>query len=346
MTQSQSPSAHTIETIAVTGATGHVGNVLVRTLNARGITPRAFVRRTSDQGALAGAKYDAAHGDVGDLDALTDAFRGCDTVIHCAAIITISERHNPDLRKTNVEGTRNVLTAAERAGVKRLVYVSSVHALTEPVGAVELNEDAGFDENLAHGAYGKTKAAASSLVQKAAREGRLDTVLVLPTGIIGPNDYRLSPQGKMIAMVGRGMMPLTLAGGYHWVDVRDVCEGALAAHAKGRSGEAYLLDAGRLEALELGQAIQEAGGKFAPFAAIPLGWAKPIAKLSPLWERFTHRDAILTPYSLHTLAARYRVSAAKAQRELGWKGRDPRIAFGDAWRWLRDDPKSPLNRKR
>jgi len=226
----------------VTGATGHVGNVLVRTLNARGITPRAFIRRSSDHGALTGAKYDTAYGDVSELDALTDAFRGCDTVIHCAAIITISERHNPNLRKTNVEGTRNVLTAAERAGVKRLAYVSSVHAITEPVGDVELNEEAGFDESLAHGAYGKSKAAASSLVQSFAREGRLDTVLVLPTGIIGPNDYRLSPQGKMIAMIGRGLMPLTLAGGYHRVDVRDVCEGVLAAHRKGRTGEAYLLD--------------------------------------------------------------------------------------------------------
>ncbi len=316
----------------------------MRKLNERGITPRAFVRRTSDTGALAGAKYDAAYGEVGDVDALAECFRGCDTVVHCAAIITISERKNSDLRKTNVEGTRNVLAAAERAGVQRLVYVSSVHALTEPVGDATLDEEAGFDEALAHGAYGKTKAAASALVQRAGREGRLSTVLVLPTGIIGPNDYRLSPQGRMITMLGRGHMPLTVGGGYHWVDVRDVCDGVLRAHEKGRSGEAYLLDGGRLEAIELGRAVANAAGTMAPLAAIPLGLIAPFAQLSPLWERAVGRDALFTPYSVHTLRARYRVSAEKARRELGWSGRDPKLAFGDAWLWLRDHPTSPLRR--
>lgn len=335
-----------LDRVAVTGATGHVGNVLVRSLNARGITPRAFVRRTSDLGALAGAKYDLAHGDVSSVDALTEAFRGCDTVLHCAAVISISERPNPALRQTNIDGTRNVLAAAARAGVSHIVYVGSVHALTEPEGPATLDESAGFDENLAHGAYAKSKAAASSFVQQWVRDTGGDAVLVLPTGIVGPNDYRLSAQGKMVAMVGRGMMPLTIEGGYHWVDVRDVCSGVLAAHARGRAGEAYVLDAGRLEAIEIGHAIKQAGGRLAPIASIPRSFVAPIAKLSPLWERLTRRDAIVTPYSLYTLAARYRISAAKAERDLAWKGRDPRESFGDAWRWLRDDPTSPLNRKR
>lgn len=329
--------------VAVTGATGQVGNVLVRALNQRGIEPRAVVRRTSDVGALDGARYDRAEGDVSSLDSLVESFRGCDVVYHSAALVTISDRHESALRKTNIEGTRNVVEACERAGVKRLVYVSSIHALAEPDGGV-LDEDAGFIEERAMGAYGRSKAVASAFVQRSAREGRIDAVLVLPTGVIGPHDYRLSPQAKMVAMIGRGRMPLTMQGGYHWVDVRDVAEGAILAGEKGTTGEAYIVDGERVTTVQIGEFVANCAGVRPPIAAVPLKLAAPFARLAPLFERVTGKDAMFSPYSVRTLSAPYRVSSDKARRELGFAPRPVRIAFEDAWKWLRDAPTSPLRR--
>jgi dihydroflavonol-4-reductase len=339
---SEQPSA-TERRVAVTGATGQVGNVLVRALNQRSIHPRAVVRRTSDVGALDGARYDRAEGDVSSLDSLVEAFRGCDTVFHSAALVTISDRHEAALRKTNIEGTRNVLEACERAGVRRLVYVSSVHALTEPERGV-LDERAGFDEARAYGAYGRSKAAASALVQKHAREGRVDAVLVLPTGVIGPHDYRLSPQAKMVAMIGRGRMPVTMEGGYHWVDVRDVAEGAILAGEKGKTGEAYIVDGERVTTMQIAEFVASCAGVRPPIAVVPLKLAAPFARLAPLYERVTGKDAMFSPYSVHTLSAPNHVSSDKARSELGYAPRPVRIAFEDAWKWLRDAPTSPLRR--
>ncbi|MBL8685794.1 MAG: NAD-dependent epimerase/dehydratase family protein [Myxococcales bacterium] len=331
--------------VAVTGATGQVGNVLVRALNQRGVDPRAVVRKTSDVGALDGARYERAEGDVSSLDSLVEAFRGCDTVFHSAALVTISDRHETALRKTNYEGTRNVLEACERAGVRRLVYVSSVHALTEPSEGV-LDEAAGFDEHRAYGAYGRSKAAASALVQKHAREGRVDAVLVLPTGVIGPHDYRLSPQAKMVVMLGQGKMPVTMEGGFHWVDVRDVAEGAILAGERGSTGEAYIVDGERVTTRQIGDFVANCAGVRPPFAAVPLKLAAPFARLAPIYERLTGKDAIFSPSSVHTLSAPYRVSSDKARRELGFAPRPVRVAFEDAWKWLRDAPTSPLRRAR
>jgi dihydroflavonol-4-reductase len=342
-----SPSETSRRPVAVTGGTGHVGGALIRALDAQGFAVRALMRRSSDEGSLLGARYERVEADLASTEALTEAFRGCDTVFHVAGMVSISEAHERELQRTNVDGTRHVIEACERAGVRRLVYTSSVHALTEPAGrGAILDESMGFDALLAHGAYGRSKAAASSMVQLAAREGRVDAVLVLPSGCVGPYDYRPSPQGRMIMMLGRGLMPLTVAGGYHWVDVRDVAQGSIQAMQRGRTGEAYLLDGGYLSAMDLGRAVARRARTMAPLAGIPHKIVAAFAALGPVFERVTGREALLTPYSLHTLAAEYVVSAEKAKSELGFAPRSPAESFGDAWTWLREDPSSPMNRPR
>ncbi len=336
-------SAPSISLAVVTGATGHVGNTLVRHLLEKKIPVRVLVR--GDATALEGLQVEQVKGDVTDPASLNAAFAGADVVFHVAGLVSITTGNEAALEQINVEGTRNVVAACRAAKVRRLVYTSSVHALTEPTGSVAvLDEAAGFDPALAHGAYGKSKAAASRCVQEAARAGELDAVLVLPTGCVGPCDFRFSELGNLVARVGKGRMPIIIGGGYEWVDVRDVAAGTLAAAERGRTGEAYLLNGSRLSTVDLCAAIARAAGQRPPAICLPLWIGRAVAVFGPPWERLTGRRALVTPYAIHTLSAKFTVSSDKARRELGLTTRPVEQSLADAWEWLNSHPKSPMLR--
>jgi dihydroflavonol-4-reductase len=331
---------------AVTGATGHLGNVLVRHLRARGVRVRAVVRATSDLTPLEGLDVDFARADVADVAALTAAFEGAQVVFHEAGLVSITAGQEAALTEVNVEGTRHVVEACIAAKVPRLVYTSSVHALAEPAPGGTLDEAVGFDPATVYGPYGKSKAAASKLVQDAARAGRLDAVLVLPSGVLGPFDFRSSEAGAAVQLAGRGRMPVLIGGGYDWVDVRDVADGTIAAAERGRSGEAYLLSHHHLTTVELCSLAAKAAGVRPPWFAMPLRLVRPFAWTGLAWERLTGRRALLTPYSVHTLGKAFDISNSKARAELGFAPRPIDQTVRDAWVWLAGDPNSPLVKRK
>lgn len=344
--QTQASDAHPPPSLrlghtVVTGATGHVGNVLVRALRERGLPVRVVVRPRADLRPLHGLGVEAVHGDITEAASLERAFAGADVVFHAAGLVSITAGREAALAAINVEGTGNVVAACRKAGVRRLVYVSSVHALPEPPPGGTLDESAGFHPHRAFGPYGQSKAAASRLVQEATRDG-LDAVLVLPTGCVGPFDYRLSEVGQLVGLAGRGVLPVVLQGGYDWVDVRDVALGAIAAAERAPRGEAYLLSAGHLSAMELCAAVASAAGVRPPRAALPLWLARGLAYGGYAWERVTGRRALLTPYAVHTIAKDFDISTEKARRDLGFAPRPLATSLADAWRWLSCDPHSPL----
>lgn len=329
--------------VAVTGATGHLGNVLVRELVRRGKRVRALVLPGDDERPLAGLPVEVVHGDVTQPHTLPPAFRGADVVFHLAAVVTISATPSPRVHAVNVEGTRNVVAACRAAGVRRLVYTSSVHALVEPPPGGVLEEAAGYDPVRAVGEYGKAKAAASAAVVEAARDG-LDAVLVNPTAVLGPWDYRLSEMGELICMFARRRLPAIVDGGYDFVDVRDIAEGHILACERGRRGESYLLSGGRLPVRDVVRVLGEEAGRPPPRIAIPLPVAAAIAQLAPAWERITGRRALLTPYAVHTISIRFAISDRKAREELGFRSIPVEQSLRDAWRWMTGDPESPLGR--
>ncbi len=329
----------------VTGATGHLGNVLVRLLLERGEPVRALVRPSSDTTALEGLACEVVQGDVREPESLEHAFEGATRVYHCAGLVSITAGKEALLTATNVEGTRNVVEACVAKRVKRLVYTSSVHALTEPKPGGVLDEAGGFDPATAHGAYGKSKAAASKLVQDAARAGRLDAVLVLPTGVLGPHDFLCSEAGQLVGLTGTRRVPIIVAGGYDWVDVRDVALGTVAAAERGRSGEAYLLNQHYLTNVELCRIVAAAAGVRAPLFALPLWVARVFAYGGLAWELVTGKRALLTPYSVHTISKAFDISSAKARAELGFSPRPLEQTLADAWRWQASHPHSPLLKK-
>ena len=318
--------------ILVTGAAGHIGNVLVRELVNKGEEVRALILPGEDTTSIYGLDIEIIVGDVLDPDSLDRAMRGIEIVYHLAGVISILPDKNDLMWQVNVEGTRNVLAAAKRAGVKRLVHTASIHALSRNwIGMI--NEDVPFDPNATAGGYDRTKAAASLLVLEAAKEG-LDAVIVCPTGVIGPHDYSGSEMGDLIKDWLKKKLNFLVRGAYDFVDVRDVANGMILACERGRRGEVYILSGWQIKVLELKQLVQNVIGKRIASITLPMWVAKFGAKFMPLFYKITRRRPRFTDYSLNTLQSNSKVSSAKAQNELGYQPRDLKTTISDTVNWL------------
>jgi len=306
--------------IAVTGATGHVGNVLVRELVHRGQRVRAVVPESETTEAIAGLDVEVVRADVRDFDSLVAAFAGAGLVYHLAGIITISGGQARLLHEVNVLGARNVGQACLEAGVRRLVYTSSVHALEEPPPGVPVCETSEFRPEELDGEYARSKARASIEILKCVKQG-LDAVMVFPSGIIGPYDFRLSEMGHLFMDFARGGLKAYVDGAYDFVDVRDVVAGLLLAAEKGRRGEGYILSGERISVKMLLSVLERATGVRARARRIPFWLARLAARFAPAYYRLKHAKPRFTSYSLRVLASNCLMSSAKAVRELGYAHR-------------------------
>ena len=309
----------------VTGATGHVGTVLVSALLERGEQIRVLVR--PGQGMRLPQGIEIVEGDITEEDSLVPFFdrRGYDrvTLVHCAALITIASKQNPRVWETNVHGTENVMRKATAAGVERVIYVSSVHAIPERPEPEVITEVSCFSPDLVHGQYAKSKAAAAQKVLEYAEKG-LNVSIVHPSGIIGPGDVQFKNHMiRTIHAIAKGTIPVALHGGYDFVDSRDVVDGILACEEKGRSGECYILNGHYITVPDLLNIIREMRGKAARKTVLPHGVAKALAPPAERIAALLKRPVpLFTPYSVYTLHTNGRCSHEKASREFGYAPRD------------------------
>lgn len=322
--------------ILVTGATGHIGNVLVRKLLDQGEQVRALIWRGEDTTPLKDLDVEQVVGDVLDPASLEPAMRGVESVFHLAGIISIMPGRNPFVWRVNVEGTRNVLAAARRANIRRLVYTSSIHAIARAPHGVTVDETLGFDQNNPYGEYDRSKAAASLEVQKAAADG-LDAVIVCPTGVIGPNDFRGSEMGEVIRSASYARPMFYVTGAYDFVDVRDVADGLIAAMQRGRHGESYLLSGHKLSVRYMLETVREVTGKAFASVKIPFSLAELAAKFTPWYYQKTKAKPRFTPYSLEVLQSNSNISCKKAMAELGYQPRPVYESIADTVRWYLDN---------
>jgi dihydroflavonol-4-reductase len=319
--------------ILVTGATGHIGNVLVRKLLEQGEKVRALILRGEDTTPIQDLTVEKVEGDVLDPESLESAMRGVDTVYHLAGIISIMPGRNPFVWRVNVEGTRNVLATAQRAHVKRLVYTSSIHAIKRAPNGVTMDESLGFDQNNPYGEYDRSKAAASLEVQKAAASG-LEAVIVCPTGVIGPYDFRGSEMGEVIRSASEARPMFYVEGAYDFVDVRDVVDGMIAAKKHGRRGESYILSGHKLSVRYMLETVREVSGKTFSSIKIPFSLAEFAARFTPWYYQKTKAKPRFTPYSLEVLQSNSNISSRKARTELGYKPRPVYESIADTVRWF------------
>jgi dihydroflavonol-4-reductase len=321
----------------VTGATGHVGNVLVRKLLERGEKVRALILPGECRESISNLKVEAFEGDVLDMDAVFQSMRGIRGVFHLAGIISIMPGANPFVRKVNVEGTKNILRAAMESGIKKLIYTSSIHAIRR-VNEGMIDESVPYDMNNPYGAYDRSKAEATLEVLNAADSG-LEAVVACPTGVIGPYDFRGSMMGTLIHDAATAKPTLYVDGAYDFVDVRDVAEGMIAAADNGKRGESYILSGQKISVRYLLETVREITGRNFFQMKIPFDLARFAALFTPLYYQMANATPRFTPYSLEVLQSNSNISHAKATQELGYSPRSLYESIKDTVKWFLEKKK-------
>lgn len=318
--------------ILVTGATGHVGNVLVRELLSQGKRVRAMVLPGEDRSSIQGLEVERVEGNVLDPASLDQAMAGVEVVYHLAGIISILPGAEGIMRRVNVEGVHNVANAALKAGVKRMVHTSSIHAFKRVPHGVTVDETVPLAPDSPAGAYDRTKAEGTLAVLQAV-QGGLDAVILCPTGIIGPYDYLKSEMGQTIVDFTKEKLHFLVDGAYDFVDVRDVAKGLTLACEKGRTGEVYILSGAHVKLMQLRETVQEIAGVRSPAVIVPFGPARLLANLMERFYRLTKSTPRFTSYALRTVRDNSVFSCAKAQSELGHTPRPLRETIADTIAW-------------
>ena len=319
--------------VLVTGASGHVGGNLVRALLAKGDQVR--VTTHGDQRAIDGLPVEAVACDTRDPAQVRAAVEGCEVVYHAAAVISIDGGRGGLVEATNVTGPKNVAEACLDAGVRRLVHVSSIHALAQEPLDTPIDETRPWAfEAGGVPAYDASKGRGEREVLGVVERG-LDAVIVNPGGIIGPLDFKPSRMGRVVLDVANRKLPALVPGGFIWVDVRDVVTGMLAAGERGRTGQRYLLTGEWAPVRQVAAFVHEATGVKLPGTS-PMWAARLGAPFFQGWGRLTGREPLYTGESLRALRWNPKVSHDKAARELDFSPRPLRDTLLDTVAWFRD----------
>jgi len=316
----------------VTGATGHIGNVLVRKLLERGEKVRAMILPGESREPLHDLHAETVEADVLNLDAVFESMRGIKGIFHLAGVISIMPGANPFVRKVNVDGTKNILHAAREMKIDKLIYTSSIHAIQRVEDGI-IDENIPYDMNNPYGAYDRSKAEATLEVLQSAQSG-LEAVVACPTGVIGPYDFRGSMMGAVIHDAAAAKPTLYVDGAYDFVDVRDVADGLITAAEKGKRGESYILSGQKISMRYMLETVREVTGKNFFQLKIPFDVAKFAAMFTPMYYQMAHATPRFTPYSLEVLKSNSNISHAKASRELDYQPRSLYESIHDTVKWF------------
>jgi dihydroflavonol-4-reductase len=321
--------------ILVTGASGFIGSAVVRHLVKAGHQVRALVRSTSSRINLAGLPAEIVEGDLRDVESLIRAMAGIRYVFHVAPDYRLWARNPQDIVRTNVEGTRNLMNAALRAGVERTVYTSSVATLKARPDGKASDETFRLEAQSAVGAYKYSKVVAERLVETMVAEQKLAAIIVNPSTPIGPGDVRPTPTGRVIVEAAAGRMPAYVDTGLNLVHVDDVAAGHLAALQSGRIGERYILGGQDVLLGDMLREIARQVERAPPRLRLPRRLIFPIAYGAEAIARFTGREPFVTTTGLRLAKDRMFFTSAKAERELGYRARPYSEAIAEAIAWFR-----------
>jgi dihydroflavonol-4-reductase len=316
--------------ILVTGATGLLGNNLVRLLLERGESVRVLVRNPSESDALKDLAVEAIRGDVQNLEAVRSAFEGVERVIHCAAQVHIGWSGGEQQRATNVDGTCNVADTALASGA-RMVHVSSIDALGVGTPEHPADENSAFDGEVLC-PYVATKREAEQVVLDRVARG-LDAVIVNPGFMLGPWDWKPS-SGRMLLKIAAGWGLLAPPGSNSYCDVRDVADGVLAALTQGRTGMRYVLAGETHSYREACKVMADITGGLPPVRTARRPVVNLVGCAGDLLAWLTGRESdVNSAASKMSLTDKY-FSSSRAQAELGYRTRDIEDSAADAWAWF------------
>ena len=321
--------------VLVTGATGFVGGNLVRTLVDRGYDVRALVRRNSNTLALENLGVEEALGDLRDRESIAKALKDCQGVFHCAAMYTFWSLDPSEVYRVNVEGTKVIFQEAERAGVERAVYTSTVSTIGLPKKGLG-TEDTQLRPKDLVGHYKKSKYLGEQEALAAARNG-LPVVVVNPAAPIGPWDVKPTPTGGIVLDFLRRKLPVYIGTGMNVIDVEDVAMGHVLAMERGVPGQRYILGHRNMTLLEVLLTLEAITGVRAPRVRIPINLIILLGMIDYLIEgKLLKRKPRIPLEGMRVVKKPMYVSSAKAVRELGLPQSPVEEALEKAVRWFRD----------
>ncbi len=325
-----------VDLTLITGASGFVGSAIANAFRESGHQVRALVRASSPTTNINPADM-VVVGDICDRNAVAAAVRGVRYVVHAAADYRLWALFPAEIFRTNVEGTRIVMQEALRAGVERIVYTSSVATIELRAGA-PADESRPLAENLAIGAYKKSKVIAERMVEDMVKNAGLPVVIVNPSTPIGPRDVKPTPTGRVIVEAARGRMPGFVDTGLNLVHVDDVAAGHLAALRRGNIGERYILGGENVYLRIMLAEIARAIGRRPPRLRIPIAAVYPFAFGAELWSHASGREPFVTRDGLRMARHHMFFNDAKARRDLAYVSRPFQEAIADAIAWFTPHP--------
>ncbi len=318
----------------ITGVAGFLGSAVARRLAASGRRVRGVVRASSPRGNLADFPGEIVEADLRDPAAVAAAMRGAGELFHVAADYRLWARDPEEIVRNNHAMTEAVMAAALRAGVRRVVYTSSVATLLpDPAGPADETRAATPEQ--ATGAYKRSKVVAERLVERLVAEQGLPAVIVNPSTPIGPRDVRPTPTGRIVVEAAMGKMPAFVDSGLNLVHVDDVAQGHLLAAERGKVGERYILGGQDVALGEMLRQIARIVRRRPPTVELPVTPLFPLAWLAELGGKLTGREPFLTLDSLRMARHHMFYTSAKAERELGYAARPYGAALEDAIAWFR-----------
>lgn len=318
--------------IAVTGATGHLGASLLPLLIAQGHQVTVLIRE--DVRALDAYDLKTVRGNLSNEHSLRELVADNEVLMHCASKISITHTEAQLIRSTNVEGTERIMRLAKEAGLRRMIYVSSIHAFNQFPIDKPLDEtrdyvgDDGFD-------YDRSKRDATKLVLNATDE-HFEVITLHPTSIIGAPDFKPSLLGSAIINFLSGSIPFATTGGFDFVDVHDVAQAVANAASMGRSGEKYLLSGKYFPVAELFEMFRKQAGKKSKTMVIPIALAKMGVPFERIISKIQKRPPVFTHESMTALETCPRfIDSTKARRELNYTTRPMEETVADLLNWFR-----------
>jgi dihydroflavonol-4-reductase len=319
--------------VFVTGGTGFVGTHLVKRLMSEGHDVTVLIHRTPAT-ALEGLEIRTCSGSIDDADMLEEQLKDIEVVFHLAGVVSIDPLDEPILQRVNVQGTHNVVAACLKTDVRRLVHMSSIHALaSEPPGAV-VDESGPLSLGAHHHPYDRSKAMGQQVVLHGVEQG-LDAVILNPVGIMGPEDRLPTPVGEMLLQLYHHSIPGLVAAGFHWVDVRDVVQGVMLALERGTRGQGYLLSSQYATIAEIAGLVREITGASTPTMVTPMWLARMFAPCVTGYSKLRGKKPLYTSSSLKMLRHHQRLDTSRATDGLTFQPRSLADTLADTFAWFK-----------
>lgn len=335
-----------MEKYIITGAAGHIGNVLARKLIEQNKKVVALALPGEDVSSLEGLNLEIVYGDVTNREFIFKFIEKDAIIMHLAGIIDIGTLPTKLIENVNVQGTKNIVDACVENKVKKLVYLSTVHIIDPLKMGDSLVEPTEFDKDKVIGTYAKTKLEATKYIFETCRTKNLNATVLYPSGVIGPYDFKISEIGQVILDYVNHKLLAYVRGGYNFVDVRDVADAIISSVEKGRKGEGYIVSGRAISLKEILIVINKKLGRKRLPPKIALWFVVMMSGISNLYYKVRNKKPVFSKYSLYTLNSNNNFSNEKAKKELGFNPTEIEKSIEDSVDWFVENKPELVNFKK